>query len=120
MEGGVIPGDDGVDGDGDRDNVVFLDPSLLLRRYNSVSLTGDGMYRLTLSDCYGFVTVPPVMSAIGAEYPNGDDQYGVQTARLVFLSLPVSLDFEINGQVCVHRVAYVVSLLQRLDPLAGI
>lgn len=112
LEGGVSAEGDGVDGEGSSDNVVFLDPSLHLRRYNSVSLAEDGVYRLTLSDCHGLVTVPPVAPAAigsGGEHPDaGSEKYGVETARLLFLSLPPSLDFEINSQVCCTRHTHVV------------
>lgn len=103
MESGSIIGEDDIDGYPDADDVVFLNPSLLLRRYNSVSLAGDGKYRLTLSDCHGFVAAPPMAtSGFGGEPPKGDEEHVVETARFLFLSLPISLEFEIGGKVRVN------------------
>lgn len=108
LQGGGFPEDQGALGDGGSDdNVVFLDPSLHLRRYNSVSLAEDGVYRITLSDCHGFVVAPPVASAAvgsGAKHPNGGGERGVETARLLFFSLPPYLDFEVDSQVCVQHI----------------
>lgn len=95
---------------GGGNNLVFLEPSLLLRSYNSVSLAEDGTYSLTISDCHGFIPTSASAYSLAGErplvpVPNGDqlgkpsgDTGPVEKARLLFLSLPSSIEFDVDGR----------------------
>lgn len=45
--------------------LVFLELAMPLRSYNSVSLAKDGMYSITLSDCYGIIPLSTSSSLTG-------------------------------------------------------
>jgi len=93
------------------DNLVFFERSLLLRNFNSVSLAEDGTYSLTLSDCYGFISTSAY--ALAGERPlvavpnrdrdrpdkgnrHGGDREPMEMVRLLFLSLPASIEFDVD------------------------
>lgn len=92
---------------GGGDNLVFVERSLLLRSYNSVSFAEDGTYAVRLSDCHGFI--PTSAYSLGGErpsvpVPDGDrpDQQGadrgpMEKVRLLFLSIPASIEFNVDG-----------------------
>ncbi|CAM9385108.1 unnamed protein product [Ectocarpus sp. 8 AP-2014] len=94
---------------GEGGELLFVERKLLVRSYNSVSLSDDGTYSLTLSDCYGFMpitTSSPARRVSSASWRSRNHDGGNvgrcerQTAeifRLLFLPLPPSMVFEVNS-----------------------
>lgn len=73
---------------------VFSDV-IALRSHNSLSLPEDGRYRLSLTDCHGYIGGGPISAASegGLEH----ETFGA--SKLSFVALPESLEFDVNGQV---------------------
>ncbi|CAM9316202.1 unnamed protein product [Ectocarpus fasciculatus] len=94
---------------GEGGDLVFLERELLLRSYNSVSLSDDGTFSLTLSDCHGFMpisTSSPARQISSASRPSHSHDEGAagrhesptaEIVRLLFLPLPLSVEFEVNS-----------------------
>ncbi|CAM9281792.1 unnamed protein product [Ectocarpus sp. 4 AP-2014] len=94
---------------GEGRDLLFVERELLVRSYNSVSLSDDGTYSLTLSDCYGLMpitTSSPARRVSSASWRSRNHDGGDagrrewQTAkivRLLFLPLPSSMEFEMNS-----------------------
>lgn len=85
--------------------VVFAESALLMRRYNSVSLSEGGRYRLTLSECHGIVggsgSANIASSAPGStEQSTATRPENIERVGLSFLPVPLSIVFEVDGQVC--------------------
>eukprot|EP00752_Nemacystus_decipiens_P010086 g8988.t1 len=87
-------------------DLIFFEHRLLLRSYNSVSLSDDGTYRLTLADCHGFASVSsssrepntlPTPSRLGDHPETMVDGGAAQTIRLFFLPLPHSIVFSVKS-----------------------
>lgn len=78
----------------DGETVIFSD-MVALRSYNSLSLTSDGRYRLTLTDCHGQIGWGQMPSM--HEEASQLETFG--GARIPFVALPETLRFEVNGQV---------------------
>ncbi|CAN0017071.1 unnamed protein product, partial [Ectocarpus sp. 12 AP-2014] len=95
---------------GEGGDLLFVERELLLRSYNSVSLSDDGAYSLTLSDCHGFMptaTSSPDRRASSPSWRLRNHDGGAagrhewqtaEIARLLFLPLPSSIDFEVNSE----------------------
>ncbi|CAM9243312.1 unnamed protein product, partial [Ectocarpus sp. 12 AP-2014] len=94
---------------GEGGDLLHVERELLLRSYNSVSLSDDGVYSLTLSDCHGFMPIATSFPGRRASSPscrprNHDggaagrhEWQTAEIARLLFLPLPSSIDFEVNS-----------------------
>lgn len=94
---------------GEAGDLVFVEHEVLLRSYNSVSLSDDGAYSLTLSDCHGFMPIATssparrVSSTSGHSRSQNEGAAGrhewqmAESVRLLFLPLPLSMEFEVNG-----------------------
>lgn len=90
------------DGDGHDWNLVFAEQLLPMRSYNSVLLSEDGLYHLALSDCHGFMATTTTASTThGGEWLE-EGARGVASTRLSFLPSPISILFEVDGQVRVN------------------
>ncbi|CAM9167244.1 unnamed protein product [Ectocarpus sp. 13 AM-2016] len=104
-----ISSSDATTDGGEGGDLLYVQRELLLRSYNSVSLSGDGAYSLTLSDCHGFMPIATSSPDRRASSPSwrsrnhdggADGRREWQTAeiaRLLFLPLPSSIDFEVNS-----------------------
>lgn len=85
--------------------VVFAESALLMRHYNSVSLSEGGRYRLTLSECHG-IAGSSGSANIASSAPGSTEQStatgpeNIERAGLSFLPVPLSIVFEVDGQVC--------------------
>ncbi|CAN0182858.1 unnamed protein product [Ectocarpus sp. 6 AP-2014] len=94
---------------GEGGDLLFIERELLVRSYNSVSLSDDGTYSLTLSDCYGFrpvTTSSPARRVSSASWRSrnhdggdagGRERQTAEIGRLLFLPLPSSMEFEVNS-----------------------
>ncbi|CAM9474242.1 unnamed protein product [Ectocarpus sp. 8 AP-2014] len=94
---------------GEGGDLLFVERELLVRSYNSVSLSDDGTYSLTLSDCYGFMPITTSSPARGVSstswrsrnHDGGDagrrERQTAEIVRLLFLPLPSSMEFEVNS-----------------------
>ncbi|CAB1101851.1 unnamed protein product [Ectocarpus sp. CCAP 1310/34] len=103
-----ISSSEATTGHGEGGDLLFVQPGLLLRSYNSVSLSDDGAYSLTLSDCHGFIPIatsspdrpassPPWRSRNHDGGAAGRPEWQMaEIGRLLFLPLPSSIDFEVN------------------------
>lgn len=89
-------GDEG-DAEGVRvDGLIFVEPSLLMRSYNSISLSNDGRYRLTLSECHGYM---PSTATGRLDDGHFQGQTYAEASHLLFLPIPQFIVFDVDDKV---------------------
>lgn len=109
---------DGGDAEGVRvDGLIFVEPSLLMRSYNSISLSNDGRYRLTLSECHGYMSSTTATGRLDDGHFRG--QTYAEASHLLFLPIPQFIVFDVDDKVrkryhLCSRIFSLEILLQRI------
>lgn len=89
---------DGGDAEGVRgDGLIFVEPSLPMRSYNSISLSNNGRYRLTLSECHGYMPGTTATGRLDDGHFQGKAY--AEASHLLFLPIPQFILFDVDDKV---------------------